>query len=69
MLETGAVVTIREIATRERINPSFVSRVQRLTLAPDIVEAILDGKQAPEVTLRRMMKPFPVEWAAQRQRL
>jgi len=38
----------------------------RLTLlAPDIVEAILDGKQGPEVTLARVLEPFPSEWLAQ----
>ena len=34
-------------------------------LAPDIVEAILDGKQGPKVTLSRVLEPFPMEWAAQ----
>ena len=43
-----------------------MTRVLRLTLlAPDIVEAILDGRQEPEVTLARVLGPFPVEWAAQ----
>ena len=43
-----------------------MARVLRLTLlAPDIVEAILDGKQGPEVTLARVLAPFPVEWEAQ----
>jgi len=41
-----------------------MTRVLRLTLlAPDIVEAILGGRQGPEVTLARVMEPFPVEWA------
>ena len=41
-------------------------RVLRLTLlAPDIVEAILDGKQGPEVTLGRLLDGFPVEWQRQ----
>ena len=63
MLETGVVSTVGEIATREKINKSYVSRVLRLTLlAPDIVEAILDGGQAPEMTLRVLLKGFPVEW-------
>ena len=32
MLETGAVSTVREIAVKEKINSSYVSRVLRLTL-------------------------------------
>ncbi len=41
-------------------------RVLRLTLlAPDIVEAIPDGKQGPEVTLARVLEPFPLGWEAQ----
>jgi hypothetical protein len=63
MLETGAAATVREIAAAEKINESYVSRVLRLTLlAPDIVEAILDGRQALEMTLPVLMGPFPVEW-------
>lgn len=33
--------------------------------APDIVDAILDGRQAEGVTLPRLMKAFPVEWQRQ----
>ena len=66
MLETGAVVTIREIAAKEQINESYVSRVLRLTLlAPVIVEAILDGRQVPEMTLPVLIGTFPVEWGEQ----
>lgn len=36
-------------------------------LAPDIVEAILDGKQGPEVTMARVLVPFPEAWEEQRQ--
>jgi len=44
-----------------------MTRVLRLTLlAPDIVKAILDGRQGPEVTLGRALEPFPLEWAVQR---
>jgi hypothetical protein len=31
-------------------------------LAPEIVEAILDGRQPAEMTLAMLMKPFPVGW-------
>ena len=68
MLESGEFTTIAELAEREGIAPSYMMRVLRLTLlAPEIVEAILDGKQAPEVTLARLLEPFPVEWEEQRE--
>lgn len=45
-----------------------MTRVLRLTLlAPDILEVILDGKQGPEVTLARLMQPFPADWSGQLQ--
>jgi hypothetical protein len=66
LLETGVFATVEEIATTEKINASYVSRVMRLTLlAPDIVEAILDGRQPPELTLAALMKPFPAVWQEQ----
>ncbi len=66
LLETGVHTTVEDIATAERINPSYVSRVLRLTLlAPAIVEAILDGRQGPEITLASLTKPFSVEWDRQ----
>lgn len=66
LLETGRFGTINELAAAEKINASYVSRVLRLTLlAPDIVEAILDGRQSAEMTLPTLMEPFPVEWKRQ----
>lgn len=70
MLETGHFATINELAAAEKINSSYVSRVLRLTLlAPDIVDAILDGRQPEGMTLPRLMKPLPVEWDRQPQRI
>ena len=66
LLESGEFVTIAELAEREGIAPSYMTRVLRLTLlSPDIVVAILDGKQRPEVTLARVLEPFPLEWERQ----
>jgi len=46
MLDDGVCGTIEELARGERVNRGYMSRVLRLTLlAPDIVEAILDGRQ------------------------
>ena len=70
MLESGEFATIAELAEREGIAPSYMTRVLRLTLlAPDIVEAILDGKQDPEVTLALLLDPFPEEWEQQRAKI
>lgn len=67
MLESGEFTTMAELAEREHIAPSYLTRVLRLTLlAPNIVEAILDGKQDPKVTLTRLLEPFPLGWSAQR---
>jgi hypothetical protein len=42
----------------------------RLTLlAPEIVEAILDGRQPTEMTLPVLLGPLPPEWGEQRQTL
>ena len=68
LLENGTYGCLDEIAKAEKIGPSFVSRVIRLALlAPDIVEAILAGKQPASLTLKDLMHPFPVEWAGQRE--
>jgi len=66
MLESGEFATIAELAEREGIAPSYMTRVLRLTLlAPDIVEAILEGRQPEGVTQARVLGPFPGAWAAQ----
>lgn len=66
MLESGDFATIAELAEREGIAFTYMARVLRLTLlAPDIVEAILEGKQSSDVTLKGLMEPFPLEWRSQ----
>jgi hypothetical protein len=63
LLENGTHATIAEIAAAKKINETYVGRVLRLTLlAPDIVEAILNGRQPAQVTLTVLMRPFAVEW-------
>ena len=69
MLESGEFATIAELAEREGIAPSYMTRVPRLTLlAPDIIEAIMDARARPQVTLARVLEPFPLEWEEQRRR-
>ncbi len=67
LLENGTYGCIEDVARGERIGASFVSRIVRLALlAPDIVEAILAGKQPAQLTLRDLTCPFPAEWTRQR---
>ena len=67
MLESGECASITELAAAEKIDRSYLCRVLRLTLlAPEMVEAIMDGRQAEAATLPELMKGFPVEWARQR---
>ncbi|MFN4100525.1 MAG: hypothetical protein ACK4GT_12185 [Pararhodobacter sp.] len=66
MLDSGEFASISELAEREGIAFTYMARILRLSLlAPDIVEAILDGRQGPRVTLARLLEPFPVEWSGQ----
>jgi hypothetical protein len=70
LLEDGTYGCLDEIAKAERIGASFVSRIIRLSLlAPDIVDAILDGRQPAHLTLKDLMCPFPVSWEDQRKYL
>ncbi len=67
LLENGTYSCLDEIAKAERISPSFISRIIRIaSLAPDIVDAILDGRQPAYLTLKDLMVPFPLEWATQK---
>jgi hypothetical protein len=67
MLESTEFATIGELAEREGIAVSYLTRVLRLTLlAPDIVEAILDGTQEPDRTLTQLLETLPTDWQSQR---
>jgi hypothetical protein len=67
MLESGEFTTIAELAEREGIATSYMTRLLRLTqLEPGIIEAVLDGRQGDAVTLARLMDPFPISWIEQK---
>ena len=68
LLENGTYATIKEIAASEKINESDVRRILRLSpLAPDIVEAILGGRQPAGVQLEDLLRRFPIGWSEQRE--
>jgi hypothetical protein len=70
MLESGEYASSTELAEAEEVNASYFSRILRLTLiAPDIIEAILAGRQPSTLQLDDLLKPMPAVWARQRGQL
>jgi hypothetical protein len=70
LLESGRYGSLAELAAAEKIDRSYLGKMLRLTLlAPDIVEAMLDGRHAPELEAPQLMEPLPTEWSEQRQAL
>ncbi len=60
----------RAIAAATGLDERYIGRVlPNAFLAPDIVEAILEGVQPPEFTLHKLLAPFPLSWAEQRAQL
>ena len=66
MLDNGIHSSIRELAQAENVNRAYVARLLNLTLmAPDLVEAILDGRQPEGLTLPAVVEDVPAIWADQ----
>ena len=65
-MESGNYTSMTELAAAEKVDPSYLARMLRLTLlAPAIVEAILDGRQTSHIALADLMRPFPTAWIEQ----
>jgi hypothetical protein len=63
LLDEGRYASISEMAAAEKIERGYLGSLLRLTLiAPDIVEAILDGRQPEGLGLPRLLQPFPTAW-------
>src|SRR5215831_14229687 len=66
---SGDGCSIAELAKREGISDSYVTRQLRLAfLGPDIVKAILDGRHPPTLTAAKLMRDtrLPLAWTDQR---
>ena len=67
MLESGKHVSINKIAEAEKIDRAYVCRLLNLTLlAPEITQALLDGRQPKGLRLEDLTKAIPAGWAEQR---
>jgi len=66
-IESGRAKSITDVAEQEGVTDAYVCRRLPLTcLAPDIVEAILDGRQSKGLKLGEMMGNGPLGWEEQR---
>jgi len=66
-IESGQAKSITDLAEQEGVTDAYVCRLLPLTcLAPDIVEAILDGRQPKGLRLAEMLGNGPVGWEEQR---
>jgi site-specific DNA recombinase len=69
-LVTGKVSDVRALANQTGLNERYVSRILECAfLAPDIVEAILAGRQPSDLTVRKLWNKLPLDWAEQRKQL
>lgn len=67
LIEAGKYESAAELSKKLGVNESYLCRVLRLTLlSPDIVEAILNGRQPKSLELKALLKPFPATWGLQR---
>lgn len=66
LIEDGQFSSITELAKAKGVNESYACRLLRLTLlSPEIVGTILESRQPPTVTLKRLIQPLPNEWDRQ----
>ena len=70
MIETGKAESNSDLARKLKLDQSYVARTIRLTsLAPDLVEAILDGQEPDDLSLRSLRRDLPLDWDEQRRML
>lgn len=63
MFESGEVQTMRELAVREGVGDSYVSRMINLTmLSPYVIQAILDDTLPDNITLLELAVNPPLVW-------
>ena len=66
-LRSGTYADTTEIARQFQLNDAHVRRILRFGyLAPDIVEAIIEGRQPRSMTVKRLLQGIPCVWADQR---
>lgn len=67
LLDEGRYGSITELAAVEKLDRGYLGSLLKLTLlAPDLVEAVLDGRYPGRIGLPLLLEPLPTAWDAQR---
>ncbi len=70
MIESGQAKSNSDLARKLKLDQSYIARTIRLTsLAPDVVEAILDGQEPEGLSLEALRRDLPLSWDEQRNML
>ncbi|MFC0386858.1 hypothetical protein [Muricoccus vinaceus] len=66
LLDEGQYASITEMAEAEKLDRGYMGRLLQLTLlAPNLVEAVLDGRQSDQLDLPSLLKSIPLIWEQQ----
>lgn len=67
LIESGQVKSIAALARALDVDGSYAARILKLTtLAPDIIQAILNGEEPDGLSLAKLTQSFPEDWLEQR---
>ena len=70
MLDDGRYGSVTALAAGDKLDRGYLGKILMLTLlAPDIVVAVLDGRQPAELGVHVLREGFPVEWGEQSARM
>jgi hypothetical protein len=66
-LESGQVKSVSDLSRSEKVERAFLFRsLSLVNLAPDLIEAILDGTESKNLTICALRKGIPEDWDEQR---
>jgi site-specific DNA recombinase len=66
-MEIGECKHRRDLAKATKLEPRYINSILRVAfLAPQIVEAIIDGRQPPDLTLGSLRGVLPMSWQQQK---
>lgn len=67
LMDADPDLTTVKLGKEQKLDASYVAKYVRITqLAPDIIDAILNGRQPKTLSMSQLLRPFPDLWHEQR---